>query len=105
MPLVSKTLEMKIESIAKDAFKNAMIKYKDETSKITGNDGKDVFSTANSAASAEFAKGMKKIATEIDLYIKSATIIIPPGQVVATAGSPAAQTGATTAPSPPATIT
>ena len=44
------------------------------------------------------------IATEITSYIKQATIIIPPGQVVATAGSPAAQTGATTAPSPPAKI-
>jgi len=46
----------------------------------------------------------KTIADQVDTYIKSATIIVPPGQVVATAGSPAAQTGATTAPSPPATI-
>ena len=46
-----------------------------------------------------------ELATAIDSYIKSATIIIPPGIVVATAGTPAAQTGASTAPSPPATIT
>jgi hypothetical protein len=46
----------------------------------------------------------KVIATEVTNYIKTATIIIPPGQVVATAGSPAAQTGSTTAPSPPAQI-
>ena len=45
------------------------------------------------------------IASEVTKYIKQATIIVPPGQVVATAGSPAAQTGATTAPSPPAQIT
>ena len=44
------------------------------------------------------------IATEVDKYIKSASIIVPPGQIVATAGSPTAQTGATTAPSPPALI-
>lgn len=46
----------------------------------------------------------KTIASDVTTYIKTATIIIPPGQVVATAGSPAAQTGATTAPSPPAQI-
>ena len=46
----------------------------------------------------------KDLATAIGTYIKSATVITPPGQPVATAGSPAAQTGATVAPSPPATI-
>jgi len=40
----------------------------------------------------------------IDAYIRSQTITIPPGQVVATAGSAVAQAGATTAPSPPAII-
>jgi hypothetical protein len=45
------------------------------------------------------------IASEVTNYIKTATIIVPPGQVVATAGSPAAQVGSTTAPSPPAIIT
>lgn len=46
-----------------------------------------------------------KIATAIDTYIRSATIVIPPGQSVTTAGSPTAQTGTTTSPSAPATIT
>ena len=45
------------------------------------------------------------VAAEMTTYIKTATIIVPPGQVVAVAGSPSAQTGATTAPSPPAQIT
>ena len=44
------------------------------------------------------------LATAIDDYIKSATITVPAGIPVATAGSAAAQTGATTGPSGPATI-
>tara|TARA_Y100000389_G_scaffold205124_1_gene263584 strand:+ start:11758 stop:12165 length:408 start_codon:yes stop_codon:yes gene_type:complete len=44
------------------------------------------------------------IAEEVTSYIKQATVIIPPGQAVTTAGSAVAQTGATTAPSPPAKI-
>lgn len=51
------------------------------------------------------AKLTPVLVTNIDAYIRTATIIIPPGQVVATAGTPAAQTGTTTAPSPPAIIT
>lgn len=45
-----------------------------------------------------------KMAQHIDLYIKSATIVVPPGQLVTVAGSPSAQTGATVAPSPNALI-
>jgi len=45
------------------------------------------------------------LATAIDSYIRSATVIVPPGQAVATAGTPLAQTGATVAPSLPAIIT
>jgi hypothetical protein len=41
---------------------------------------------------------MKAIAGEIDKYIKSATITVPPGALVVTAGSPAAQTGSVTTP-------
>jgi hypothetical protein len=44
------------------------------------------------------------LATAIDEYIKSAKIVIPPGQPVATAGSPASHAGATVAPSPDAEI-
>lgn len=40
----------------------------------------------------------ERLSTIIDTYIKSATITVPMGIPVATAGSPAAQTGATTAP-------
>lgn len=39
-----------------------------------------------------------QLADMIDTYIKSATITVPAGIAVATTGSPAAQTGATTAP-------
>lgn len=39
-----------------------------------------------------------KLAGAIDTYIKSATITVPAGIAVSTAGSPSAQTGATTAP-------
>ena len=96
MPLILESLESKIESIAKDAFKNAMIKFKDETSKITDNKGKDVFDNANDSASSEFAKDMKKIAAEIDTYIKSATVTVEPGALVVTAGTPASQSGSVT---------
>ena len=67
----------------------------------------------------------KELATAIDEYIKTATVIIPPGQVVAGVNAPGQVvitafiptplpgatttpgivTGATTAPSPPAIIT
>jgi hypothetical protein len=42
----------------------------------------------------------KTIANDVTTYIKTATIIIPPGQVVATPAGP----GATSTPSPPAQI-
>lgn len=45
----------------------------------------------------------KIVAEEVDKYIKTATVIVPPGQVVATSGG-TSQVGATTAPSPPAVI-
>lgn len=45
------------------------------------------------------------LASAIDSYVTSMNIIIPAGIAVATAGSPAAQTGASTAPSPPGIIT
>lgn len=46
-----------------------------------------------------FAKELSSaIADEIDTWIKTATITVNPGIPVATAGSPVAQTGATTGP-------
>lgn len=59
---------------------------------------KDVVIAAGAAAFATIA------GPAIDAYIRSQLITIPPGQVVATAGSAVAQAGATTAPSPPAII-
>jgi hypothetical protein len=44
------------------------------------------------------------LVSNIDRYIKSATITIPPGQVVAAAGASGPVTGATTVVSPPAVI-
>lgn len=47
----------------------------------------------------------KELATAIDSYIKSATIIVPPGQLITgTGGGPAPVLGSTTAPSSPAII-
>lgn len=47
----------------------------------------------------------RDLATAIDAYVKSATIIVPPGQLITGAGGgPAPVVGATSAPSPPATI-
>ena len=47
----------------------------------------------------------KDLATAIDSYIKMATIIVPPGQVISGAGGgPAPVVGSTVTPSGPATI-
>jgi hypothetical protein len=46
----------------------------------------------------------KIVADEVDKYIKSATIIVPPGQALYAGDSVGGGPGATTAPSPPALI-
>jgi len=46
----------------------------------------------------------KIVADEVDKYIKSATVIIPPGQALYAGDSVGGGPGATTAPSPPALI-
>ena len=94
MPLVKPTLQSELM----EAFKAAMNDFIDN-SKSTKN--KESADTAISKASQTFGE---KASAAIDKYIKSATIVVPPGQLVATAGSPAAQTGATTNISPPAKI-
>lgn len=48
--------------------------------------------------SASIEKFADEFSTIVDDYIKSATIIVPSGIPVATAGSAVAQTGSTTAP-------
>jgi hypothetical protein len=48
----------------------------------------------------------EELASAIDMYIKSATIIIPPGQTISGAGGgPAPVVGSTVTPSSPAIIT
>ena len=48
----------------------------------------------------------EELATAIDMYIRSATIIIPPGQTISGAGGgPAPVVGSTVTPSGPAIIT
>ncbi len=97
MALVQPTLNNQL----KDAFSAAMEEFLTVSSQPEGNEGQDVSQQAIIAASETFAS----IATPaIDAYIKSATITIPPGQVVVTSGSPTTQTGATTTTSSPANI-
>jgi len=63
-------------------------------------------------AADAFAAEMKKLSEDIskvvsdnvDIFVKSATIITPPGTAVATTGSPSAQAGTTVAPTAPAII-
>jgi hypothetical protein len=95
MPLIQPTLNFALEQ----AFDKAMFVFAET---IANNpQGTNVADKARKAAAKTFAT----VATPaIDAYIKSATITIPPGQAVATSGTPAAQAGATVAPSPPAII-
>jgi hypothetical protein len=100
---------------SKIAFVQAMTKFKTESADLAkpDKDGKivgDIFTPAINAASEVFMTQMDKaygdifqnlgklIATEVDKYVMQALITVPPGQVVVTAGSPAAQTGSTTTP-------
>lgn len=95
MPLVPPTLNLALE----EAFDKAMFVFAETIA--NSQPGTDVADEARQAAAKVFAN----IATPaIDLYIKSATITVPPGQLVVTAGSPTNQTGSTTTPSAPAII-
>ncbi len=98
MPLVPPILNSALTA----AFSAAMYDFINISAQPGTNDGVDKSALAISTASATFS-GIAGPA--IDAYIRSQLIILPPGQAVATAGSPAAQVGATTAPSPPALIT
>jgi hypothetical protein len=90
MPLLQNTLNAALEN----AFDKAMLTFK-QTIEASPKPGVDI--AARKAAAKVFAS----IATPaIDAYIKSATIIIQPGQVVTTPAGP----GATSSPSSPATI-
>jgi hypothetical protein len=95
MPLIKPTLQSQLNK----AFTDAMKKFLD-VAKEGGTD--DVSQSAISQAAQVFSD---TAASAIDSYIKSATIIVQPGQIV-TGVSPAGPiTGATTTPSAPATIT
>lgn len=95
MPLVKPTLEKALEA----AFSQAMYEF---INSIRDNQGEDVSAAAISKAAAKFSS---LAATAVDTYIKTATIIVPPGQVVSSASAAGPVVGATTAPSPPAVIT
>jgi|TARA_R110000796_G_scaffold193731_1_gene310179 hypothetical protein len=98
MPLIPPILNTALTS----AFSAAMYDFITVSAQPGTNDGVDKSALAISTASATFAS---IAGPAIDAYIRSQLIILPPGQAVATAGSPSAQVGATTAPSPPAIIT
>jgi hypothetical protein len=93
MPLVQPTLNLALEQ----AFDKAMFVFAETIADSP--QGTDVADDARKAAAKVFAD----IATPaIDLYIKSATITIPPGQLVV--APPPAGAGSTTTPSLPAII-
>ena len=100
MPLVPPTLETALTAAYAAAMTDFVAVVK--ANPLGTDSGAANLTAAITSSSIVFAK---LVTPAIDLYIRSQTIITPPGQVVATAGSPAAQTGATTAPSPPAIIT
>ena len=82
------------------AFADAMYEFISVSSQPT-NSAIDKSDLAITKASATFAS---IAGPAIDAYIRSQTIIVPPGQIVATAGTALAQVGATTSTSSPAII-
>jgi len=108
MPLVKPVLDAAIKTTLNAAFAAAMTDFVAvvKTSPKTGNDNEALSLTAAIASASIVFSNIAGpgISTAVDAYIRTQTIITPPGQTVATAGSPAAQAGATTSPSPPALI-
>lgn len=93
MSLIQPTLNTALE----DAFDKAMLAFEETIANSI--EGTDVGDKARKAAAKTFAN----LATPaIDEYIKSATIIVPPGQGVS--APPPSGSGATITPSPPAII-
>lgn len=95
MPLVKPTLEKALEA----AFSQAMYEF---INSVKDNKGEDVSGVAIKKAASKFSK---LAATAVDSYLKSATIIVPPGQAVSSASVAGPVVGATTVSSPPAIIT
>ena len=66
----------------------------------------DVFMNEKDKAYGDTFEGLGKIiAAQVDAYIRTMTIIVPSGQIVATPFVPAPLVGAVTSPSLPAIIT
>ena len=95
MPLIKNTLEPVLE----EAFEKAMLVFAETIKNSPA--GTDVSDDARKSAAKTFAA---IASTAIDSYIKTATIIVPPGQVVTAASAAGPVTGATTTPSAPAII-
>ena len=89
MPLVPNTLNVALEQ----AFDKAMFVFAETIANSPA--GTDVADKAREAAAKTFAA----IATPaIDTYIKSATVTVPPGQIVVAASAAGPVTGSTTTP-------
>lgn len=92
MPLIPPILNAALTS----AFSAAMYDFITVSAQPNTNKGVDKSALAISTASATFAS---IAGPAIDAYIRSQTLIVPPGQLVV--APPPAGTGSTTAPSPP----
>lgn len=103
MPLLPEILKLALTQ----AFDTAMIAYETSIKNAIGDptavDPEKISTLARNEAAKAFAE---VAAPAIDAYIKSATIVIPPGQAITGAGGgPVPVSGATVAPSLPAIIT
>lgn len=105
MALVKPVLDTALTNTLNAAFAAAMTDFVTviKASPATGNDSEAINLTAAKASSSLVFSNLAGpgISTAVDAYIRSQTLIVPPGQLVTTAGSAVAQAGATSAPSPP----
>ena len=100
MPLILPDFQQKISITAKKAAEKAFFEAMNKKFPGGTNFKQDLENRAKLFAEVFDANFSYEIASHIDLYIKSASIVVPPGQAV-TAGGYA---GATIAPSPNALI-
>jgi len=89
MPLIKPILQASLA----EAFDKGMLVFADTIKNAPS--GADVSKNAREAAAATFAL---IASTAIDLYIKTGTVTVPPGQVVAGAAAAGVVTAATTSP-------
>tara|TARA_Y100000385_G_scaffold217698_1_gene226880 strand:+ start:3960 stop:4289 length:330 start_codon:yes stop_codon:yes gene_type:complete len=108
MALVKPVLDTAITNTLNAAFAAAMTDFVAviKSGPATGNDSEALNLTAAITSSSLIFSNLAGpgISAAVDAYIRSQTLIVPPGQLVTTAGSAAAQAGATSAPSPPIPI-